>query len=73
MNGLTGVGLMGGASSRGLVTSEPDRGLGLAVGAGFLDKAAGRGGRGIGLGTVGLVVGPTITFGGIIFGAGAGM
>src|SRR5207302_9172366 len=58
-------------SRRGLVASEPDRGL--ALGTGFLGKLVGRGGLGRALGTKGLVIGPTITLGGTIFGAGAGM
>jgi hypothetical protein len=74
---MTGLGLIGGASSRGLVTSELSRGVGLAVGLAvgirFLDEGAARGGRGTILGAVGLVIGPTITLGGTILGAGAGM
>ena len=58
-------------SRRGLVASEPD--WGLALGTGFLGKLVGRGGREIILGTVELVIGPTMTLGGTIFGAGAGM
>jgi hypothetical protein len=59
--------------SRGLVTSEPDRGVGLAVGTGFLGEPIVRGGRGVIFGAGGLVIGPMMTLGGTIFGAGAGM
>jgi hypothetical protein len=67
------LGLIGGESSRGLVTSELCRGVGLAVGTGFLGEDDARGGRATILGAVGLVIGPTITLGGTILGAGAGM
>jgi hypothetical protein len=60
-------------SSRGLVASELGRGVGLAVGTGFLGRPVVRGGRGMIFGGEGLVMGPTMTLGGIIFGAGAGM
>ena len=69
----TGLGAMGGVLSRGFVTSEPDRGVGLAVGTGFLGEPIVRGGRGIIFGAGGLVIGPTITLCGTIFGAGKGM
>ena len=55
------------------MSSELDREVGLADGTGFLGEPVVRGGRGIIFGGEGLVIGPTITFGGTIFGAGAGM
>jgi len=70
-DGLTRFGSTGGASSRGLLASELDRGL--ALGGVPLGRLGGRGGREIILGTGGVVIGPTMTFGGTIFGAGAGM
>ena len=67
--------MIGGVSTPtlGLVASEPDREAGLAVGTGFLGDPVVRGGRGIIFGGEGLVSGPTMTLGGTIFGAGAGM
>jgi hypothetical protein len=65
--------MIGGVPSRGLVASEPDREVGLAIGTGFLGKLVVRGGRGIIFTGEGLVIGPTMTLGGTIFGAGAGM
>ncbi len=44
--GLTGLALIGGVSRRGLVTSGLGRGLGLALGTGFLGRPVGRGGLG---------------------------
>src|SRR6266480_4167374 len=69
--GLTGFGSTGGVSGRGLVTSELDGGL--VLGGGPLGMLVGRGGRGRILGIERFVIGPTITLGGTILGAGAGM
>jgi hypothetical protein len=71
VDGLTGFRSPGGVSNRGLVVSELDRGL--ALGGVPLGSPGGRGGREMILGTGGVVIGPTMTFGGTIFGAGAGM
>ena len=68
---MTGFESTGGVSGRGLVTSELDGGL--ALGGGPLGRLVGRGGRGRILGIEGFVIGPTITLGGTILVAGAGM
>lgn len=72
-DGLARSGLVDEESARGLVISELERGVGLAIGTGFLGDEPERGGRGAILGCVRPVMGPTITPAGTGFGAGAGM
>jgi len=68
---LTGLATIGEVSTRGLVTSELGRET--VLGAELLGEVVGRRGRGRILGCAEVVIGPTMTLGGTIFGAGAGM